>query len=89
MSLDAVQTPRLGQFLHSNGLRRVQTALVDPRLDPVEVDGRHFHLEWVVLPPPTLWVGDPLRRLPTLEACGHFAVRMLALLTPASRLSLA
>jgi hypothetical protein len=45
--LDAVDAARLVQLLHGDGLRGVQAALVDPRLDAVEVDGRHFHLEAV------------------------------------------
>lgn len=112
VALDAVQTARRVQLLHGDGLGGVEAALVDPRLDAVEVDGRHVHLEtgpwsaWrartstaacqgkakdirVVLAPPALRLGDAQRRLPSLEARGHLAVRMLALLAAPCRLALA
>lgn len=86
--LDAVQTSRLVQLLGGDGLGGIQAALVDPRLDAVEVDGRHFDLEGVVLAPSSLGLGDAERRLAALEACGHLSVGMLALLTAACRLAL-
>jgi hypothetical protein len=56
-----------------------------------------FALHWhfpsdnsrIVFAPAPLWVGDGLRRLPTLEACWHLSVCMLALLASSSRLALA
>jgi hypothetical protein len=89
VSLNAMQAPALGQLLHSNGLGRVQPPLVDPALYAIEVDRAHLNLEGIVLAPATLRVGDPLRRLTSLEARRHFSVRMLTLLTTAGCLSLA
>lgn len=89
MPLHAMETSALSQLLHSDGLARVQSPLVDPALYAVEVDRAHLDLERVVLPTATLGVGDPLRRLTTLEACGHLAVRMLTLLTASCCFSLA
>lgn len=82
VSLDAMQTARLVQLPHGDGLGRIQPALVYPALYPVQVDGRHVHHEGIVLPPPPLGLGDAQRRLPTLEMCWYLAVRMLTLLTP-------
>jgi hypothetical protein len=45
--LDAVDAARLVQLLHGDGFRGIQAALVNPRLDAVEVDGRHLDLEAV------------------------------------------
>ena len=89
MSPDAVQTPRLVQLLDCDGLGGIEAPLVDPRLYPVDVDGRHFHLERIVLPPPPLGLRNRQGRLSTLEARRHLSVRMLALLPSSSRLALA
>ena len=45
MPLHTMNTPRLMQFLHRDRLRSVEPSLVYPRLDAVEVDGRHFDFE--------------------------------------------
>ena len=84
-----MQTPALRQLLHRNRLTRVQPPLINPALYPIEVDRAHLHLERIVLAPAALRVRDPLRCLTTLEPRGHFAVRMLTLLTTSSSLSLA
>lgn len=40
--LNSVQTPRVGQLLHGNWLCWVQSALVDPLLNAVQIDWRHL-----------------------------------------------
>lgn len=70
VALDAVQTARLVQFLDGDGLGGVEAALVYPRLDPVEVDGRLFDFESLAHAVSSCWPETPMRTVVVAAAAG-------------------
>jgi hypothetical protein len=50
MPLNAMQTPRRLQLFDCDWSGGVKPTLVDPQLDPVEVDGGQFHFESAAAP---------------------------------------
>lgn len=84
--LDTVYTSGLVELFQGDGLRRIESALVDPILDAVEIDLGHIDREGIL--EASLSSYHPIWRLSTIEAGRDFSVLLLTLMTTPRCLSL-